>query len=49
MREVRGPIHEVTHLGHIELLTSKPTESFWFFHDVLGMQEKEGRKPHGKD
>lgn len=39
MSEVREPIHDVAHLGHIELLTPKPTESFWLFHDVLGMQE----------
>ncbi len=39
MSEVREPIHDVAHLGHIELLTPKPAESFWFFHDVLGMQE----------
>ena len=33
------PIRDVAHLGHIELLTSKPEESLRFFRDVLGMEE----------
>src|SRR6266436_4324353 len=39
MREDCEPIHDIAHLGHIELLTPKLAESFWFFHDTLGMQE----------
>jgi len=33
------PLHEVAHLGHIELLTPRPEESLHFFHEVLGMEE----------
>ena len=39
MSQVREPIHDAAHPGHIELLASKPIEGFWFFHDVLSMQE----------
>jgi catechol-2,3-dioxygenase len=35
----RPPLHEVAHLGHIELLTPKLCESLWFFVDVLGLTE----------
>ena len=31
------PIHDVAHLGHVELLTPRPVQSLWFFRDVLGM------------
>ena len=27
----RPPLHDVAHLGHIELLTPKLCESLWFF------------------
>lgn len=37
------PIHDVAHLGHVELLTPKPEESLRFFVDVMGMYES-GRK-----
>src|ERR1700722_10131049 len=30
----------VAHLGHFELLTPKPTESLWFFEEVLGMERE---------
>ncbi|HEY0838319.1 MAG TPA: catechol 2,3-dioxygenase [Azospirillum sp.] len=33
------PILDIAHLDHVELLTPKPEESLWFFHDVLGMEE----------
>lgn len=33
------PIHEVAHLGHVELLTPKLEESLRFFMDVMGMYE----------
>lgn len=36
-------IHDVAHLGHVELLTPKPEESLRFFIDVMGMAES-GRK-----
>ena len=35
----RPPLHDVAHLGHIELLTPKICESLWFFVEVLGMTE----------
>jgi len=35
----RPPLHEVAHLGHIELLTPKMCESLWFFVEVLGLTE----------
>ena len=35
----RPPLHDVAHLGHIELLTPKLRESLWFFVDVLGLTE----------
>ena len=35
----RPPLHDVAHLGHIELLTPKLCESLWFFVEVLGMTE----------
>jgi catechol 2,3-dioxygenase len=31
------PLHDVAHIGHVELLTPKPQESLDFFHDVMGM------------
>ncbi len=36
-------IHDIAHLGHVEMLTSKPEESLRFFVDVMGMTES-GRK-----
>src|SRR4029077_4278025 len=35
----RPPLHDIAHLGHIELLTPKICESLWFFVEVLGMTE----------
>ncbi|HTQ91607.1 MAG TPA: VOC family protein, partial [Streptosporangiaceae bacterium] len=35
----RPPLHEVAHLGHIELLTPRFCESLRFFVDVLGLTE----------
>lgn len=32
------PIQDVAHLGHVELLTPKPSESLWYFTDILGME-----------
>jgi catechol 2,3-dioxygenase len=37
MTDPTEPIHDVAHLGHVELLTPKPDESLRFFVDVLGM------------
>jgi catechol 2,3-dioxygenase len=31
------PLHDIAHLGSIELLTPKPDRSLWYFRDVLGM------------
>ncbi len=33
----RPPLHEVAHLGHIELLTPEPDASLRFFVDILGL------------
>jgi len=30
-------LHEVAHLGHVELLTPEPDKSLWFFTEVLGL------------
>ena len=35
----RPPLHEVAHLGHIELLTPEPDASLRFFVDILGLTE----------
>src|SRR5581483_821963 len=35
----RPPLHDVAHLGHIELLTPEPDKSLWFFTEVLGLTE----------
>jgi catechol 2,3-dioxygenase len=32
-------IHDIAHVGHVELLTPKPEESLRFFVDVMGMTE----------
>ena len=32
------PIHDVAHLGSVELLTPKPERSLWYFRDILGME-----------
>ena len=36
---IEEPLMDLAHLGHLELLTPKPTESLAFFVDVLGMTE----------
>jgi catechol 2,3-dioxygenase len=36
---IQEPIHDIAHLGHLELLTPKPDESLNFFVNVLGMTE----------
>jgi catechol 2,3 dioxygenase len=33
------PVRDLAHLSHVELLTPRPDESYWYFHDVLGMEE----------
>jgi catechol 2,3-dioxygenase len=35
---LQEPIHDIAHLGNVELLTPKPNESLWYFRDVLGME-----------
>jgi len=32
------PLHDIAHLGSVELLTPKPDRSVWYFRDVLGME-----------
>jgi catechol 2,3-dioxygenase len=32
------PLHDLAHLGAVELLTPKPESSLWFFTEVLGME-----------
>jgi catechol 2,3-dioxygenase len=32
-------LHDVAHLGHVELLTPEPEQSLWFFTQVLGLTE----------
>ena len=31
-------IHDVAHLGSVELFTPKPEPSLWYFRDLLGME-----------
>ena len=31
-------LQDIAHLGHVELMTPKPAESLWYFHDLLGME-----------
>ena len=38
MPEQPEPLHDIAHLGAVELMTPKPAESLWFFCDVLGME-----------
>jgi catechol 2,3-dioxygenase len=38
MAALREPLHDIAHLGAVELLTPKPAESLWFFRDVMGME-----------
>jgi catechol 2,3 dioxygenase len=38
MSDSGEPIHDIAHLGHVELLTPKPAESLWYFADILGME-----------
>src|SRR6266571_1412528 len=39
MTDMQEPIHDVAHLGHVEIFTPKPDESLWFFKELLGMEE----------
>src|SRR5690606_20124535 len=38
MTERGEPIHDVAHLGSVELLTPAPERSLWYFRDLLGME-----------
>lgn len=33
------PLHDVAHLGCVELFTPKPDRTLWYFRDVLGMEQ----------
>ena len=39
MLTTKEPIRDIAHLGHVELLTPRPDESLWYFHDILGMEK----------
>ena len=39
MAEAQEPIHDIAHLGHVEILSPKPDQTLWFFKEVLGMEE----------
>lgn len=39
MSDKNEPLRDIAHLGHVELLTPKPDESLWYFHDILGMEK----------
>ena len=32
------PIHDIAHLGRVEILTPKPDKSLWYFREILGME-----------
>lgn len=32
------PIHDIAHLGCVELMTPTPEKSLWYFRDILGME-----------
>jgi catechol 2,3-dioxygenase len=32
------PLHDIAHLGSVELLTPEPAKSLWYFRDLLGME-----------
>jgi len=32
------PMHDIAHLGSVELLTPRPEQSLWYFRDLLGME-----------
>lgn len=32
------PVHDIAHLGSVELLTPNPDKSLWYFRDLLGME-----------
>ena len=32
------PMHDIAHLGSVELLTPEPAKSLWYFRDLLGME-----------
>jgi catechol 2,3-dioxygenase-like lactoylglutathione lyase family enzyme len=32
------PLHDIAHLGSVELLTPEPEKSLWYFRDLLGME-----------
>ena len=38
MASAPEPIHDIAHLGSVELFTPKPEQSLWYFRDLLGME-----------
>ena len=41
------PIHDIAHLGSVELFTPKPEKSLWYFRDLLGMEPVHRVRPVG--
>lgn len=38
MTDQSEPLHDIAHLGSVELFTPKPDRSLWYFRDLLGME-----------
>ncbi|TNC20235.1 catechol 2,3-dioxygenase [Amycolatopsis alkalitolerans] len=34
-----APLHDIAHVGHVELLTPEPEKSLWFFTEIMGLTE----------
>ena len=37
-QDIKEPIHDIAHIGRVELLTPRPEKSLWYFKDLLGME-----------
>ncbi len=37
-QDIREPIHDIAHIGRVELFTPRPEKSLWYFKDLLGME-----------
>ena len=37
-QDIKEPIHDIAHIGRVELLTPQPENSLWYFRDLLGME-----------
>ena len=45
MAEQAEPIHDIAHLGSVELFTPKPEKSLWYFRELLGMEPVDESAP----